>query len=129
MLATIPLAFIGVSFGLAAFGQPLSFPAFIGIVALAGIVVNNAIILIDRVNTNRKAEDMSVNAAIQAGARSRVQAILLTTITTAGGVAPLLFTDPTWVPLAWAIIFGLSFSTVLTLVVVPLLYQRFSRDR
>ncbi|PSO45079.1 MAG: hypothetical protein BRC25_03160 [Parcubacteria group bacterium SW_6_46_9] len=129
MLATIPLAFIGVSFGLAAFGQPLSFPAFIGIVALSGIVVNNAIILIDRINTNRKAEDMSVNAAIQAGARSRVQAILLTTITTAGGVAPLLFTDPTWVPLAWAIIFGLSFSTVLTLVVVPLLYQRFSRDR
>jgi multidrug efflux pump subunit AcrB len=129
MLATIPLAFIGVSFGLAAVGQPLSFPAFIGIVALAGIVVNNAIILIDRINTNRKDEGTSTDSAILAGARSRVQAIILTTITTAGGVAPLLFADPTWAPLAWAIIFGLSFSTVLTLVIVPLLYQRFYRER
>jgi multidrug efflux pump subunit AcrB len=58
-----------------------------------------------------------------------VQPIILTTITTAGGVAPLLFADPTWAPLAWSIIFGLSFSTILTLVVVPLLYQRFSGDR
>jgi multidrug efflux pump subunit AcrB len=128
MIATIPLAFIGVAFGLTAVGVPLSFPAFIGVVALAGIVVNNAIILIDRINSNR-ADGSDVDNAIFDGARSRVQPIILTTITTAGGVAPLLFADPTWAPLAWSIIFGLSFSTILTLVVVPLLYQRFSGDR
>lgn len=125
MLATIPLALIGVLFGLAVVGQPLSFPAFIGVVALAGIVVNNAIILIDRININRE-DGASVDRAIYDGARSRLQPIILTTLTTVGGMLPLLFADPTWAPLAYAVIFGLIFSTVLTLVVVPLLYQRFA---
>jgi multidrug efflux pump subunit AcrB len=124
MIATIPLALIGVFYGLSIVGQPLSFPAFIGVVALAGIVVNNAIILIDRINKNR-AEGDSKNQAIYQACRSRLQPILLTTITTVGGMIPLLFADPTWAPLAYTIIFGLLFATVLTLVVVPLLYQRF----
>jgi len=126
MLATIPLALVGVFFGLALVSQPLSFPAFIGVVALAGIVVNNAIILIDRINTNRIA-GMEFDRSIYEGARSRLQPILLTTLTTAGGMIPLLFADQTWAPVAYAIIFGLTFSTILTLVVVPLLYQRFER--
>ena len=126
MLATIPLAFIGVFGGLAITFQPLSFPAFIGVVALAGIVVNNAIILIDRINLN-KDEGVEHELAIREAAKSRLQPILLTTLTTVGGMIPLLFADPTWAPLANAVIFGLLFSTVLTLVVVPLLYQRFGR--
>ncbi len=125
MLATIPLALIGVFFGLTLMGEPLSFPAFVGVVALAGIVVNNAIILIDRINKNRQT-GADVDTAVYEGARSRLQPILLTTITTISSMIPLLFADPTWAPLAYAIIYGLLFSTVLTLVVVPLLYQRFS---
>jgi HAE1 family hydrophobic/amphiphilic exporter-1 len=128
MIATIPLALIGVFFGLALVGEPLSFPAFVGVVALAGIVVNNAIILIDRININRN-QGSRLDRAIYDGAASRVQPILLTTITTVGGMTPLLFADPTWAPLAYTIIFGLLFSTVLTLVVVPLLYQRFPSGR
>lgn len=126
MLSTIPLAFIGVLGGLAITAQPLSFPAFIGVVALAGIVVNNAIILIDRIIRNRL-EGTEQTAAIQQAAESRLQPILLTTITTVGGMIPLVFADPSWAPLAYAVIFGLLFSTVLTLVVVPLLYQRFEQ--
>lgn len=126
MLATIPLAFIGVFGGLAITFQPLSFPAFIGVVALAGIVVNNAIILIDRINLN-KDEGAGHVRAIKDAAKSRLQPILLTTLTTVGGMIPLLFADPTWAPLAYAVIFGLLFSTVLTLVVVPLLFQRYGR--
>jgi HAE1 family hydrophobic/amphiphilic exporter-1 len=126
MLATIPLAFIGVFGGLAITFQPLSFPAFIGVVALAGIVVNNAIILIDRINLNKE-EGTDHELAIREAAKSRLQPILLTTLTTVGGMIPLLFADPTWAPLAYAVIFGLLFSTILTLVVVPLLYQRYGR--
>lgn len=125
VLVTIPLSLIGVFMGLIITGQPLSFPGFIGVVALAGIVVNNAIILLDSIN-NSRAEGLEITEAVEESANSRLQPILLTTITTVAGLTPLAFSDPAWAPLAVTIIFGLLFATVLTLVVVPLLYQRFA---
>lgn len=123
---TIPLALIGVFFGLTIGGYSFSFPAFVGIVALAGIVVNNAIILIDKINRNIEA-GMNKKDAILDAAVARFQPILLTSITTVVGIAPLAISDPTWGPLGFTIISGLVFSTVLTLFVVPALYMRFER--
>ncbi|OGJ52003.1 hypothetical protein A2483_02340, partial [Candidatus Peregrinibacteria bacterium RIFOXYC2_FULL_33_13] len=128
ILMTIPLALIAIFPGLALIGLPLSFPAFIGIVALAGIVVNNAIILIDQINSNRlKGQEMI--EAIKNAALSRLQPILLTTITTVAGIFPLAISDVTWGPLGFSMIFGLLFSTVLTLFVVPMLYKRFAEKK
>jgi multidrug efflux pump len=123
---TIPLALIGVFTGLTIAGYPFSFPAFVGIVALAGIVVNNAIILIDKINKNIAAGMSKKEAILDAGV-ARFQPILLTTITTVVGIAPLALSDPTWGPLGFTIISGLIFSTVLTLFVVPSLYMRFNK--
>ena len=103
----------------------MSFPAFIGVVALAGIVVNNGIILIDRINENRLSNAMTIDDAIREAATSRLQPILLTTMTTVAGILPLAITNPSWGPLGYSIVFGLLFSTALTLFMVPLLYQRF----
>ncbi|MDD2680623.1 MAG: efflux RND transporter permease subunit [Patescibacteria group bacterium] len=125
VLSSIPLSLIGVFPGLVLVGQSISFPSFIGIVALAGIVVNNAIILIDRINENRINNGMSIDESIADAASSRLQPILLTTITTVAGILPLALTNPSWGPLGYSIVFGLLFSTVLTLFMVPLLYQRF----
>ncbi len=124
VLITIPLALIGVLPGLAIVRESLSFPGFIGVVALAGIVVNNAIILIDSINNSRM-EGLTIKEAVDVSAKSRLQPILLTTITTVAGMVPLAFSDPTWSPLAYSIIFGLLFSTVLTLFVIPVLYYKF----
>lgn len=126
ILATIPLALIAVFPGLILVGLPLSFPGIIGIVALVGIVVNNAIILIDRINKNRQS-GMDIQDAIKEATMSRFDPILLTTITTVFGILPLALRDTTWGPLGWSIIFGLSFSTILTLIVVPLLYNRYAK--
>ncbi|MDA8611328.1 efflux RND transporter permease subunit [Candidatus Pacebacteria bacterium] len=125
VVITIPLALIGVFAGLAISGQPLSFPGFIGVVALSGIVVNNAIILIDSINSNRRAGQEKVEAIISS-AKSRLQPIILTTITTVAGLLPLALGDPSWAPLAVSIVFGLLFSTVLTLFVLPITYMFFA---
>lgn len=127
VLVTIPLALIGVFFGLLVLGMSLTFPGAIGIVALAGIVVNNAIILIDRINYNRKSGMIKVEAVREA-AMARLQPILLTTITTVLGILPLTLSDASWGTLGVSIIFGLAFSTVLTLIVVPLLFIRFGEE-
>lgn len=126
ILTTIPLALIGVFPGLALLNLPLSFPAIIGIVALVGIVVNNAIILIDRINKNRE-EGMVKQDAIREAALTRFDPILLTTVTTIFGLLPLALRDITWGPLGWSIIFGLAISTFLTLLIIPLLYNRFEK--
>ncbi|MFA5211272.1 MAG: efflux RND transporter permease subunit [Patescibacteria group bacterium] len=126
ILVTVPLALIGVLPGLVFMGQPLSFPGAIGIVALVGIVVKNAIILIEKINVNRE-KGFNLDDAIKDGGHSRLRPIILTTITTVLGMIPLAMSDPTWGPLGYAIVFGLSFSTVLTLVVLPVIYQKFSQ--
>lgn len=128
ILVSLPLALIAVFPGLAIMGQTLSFPSFIGIVALSGVVVNDAIMLMDKIIRNRK-DGMEMDAAIVDAGRSRLQPILLTTITTVAGILPLTLSDPIWGPLGFAIIFGLSFATVLTLCVIPMLYQRWGEPK
>jgi HAE1 family hydrophobic/amphiphilic exporter-1 len=124
VLVTIPLALIGVFFGLAISNNPISFPGFIGIVALAGIVVNNAIILIDAINSDR-ISGLNIQEAIESSAKSRLQPIILTTLTTVAGMIPLALSSPVWAPIAISIMSGLLFSTVLTLFVIPILYLSF----
>ncbi len=122
IIFTLPLALIGVFFGMAAIGRNFSFPGFIGIVALMGIVVNDAIVLIDRINTNIRT-GMSKLDAIVNGGRERLQPIFLTTVTTSIGVLPLVWSSSFWADLALAIFFGIIFATVLTLVMVPIFYN------
>jgi len=123
VLVTVPLAVVGVIPGLLLAGQPFGFTAMLGIVALVGIVVNNAIVLIDVAEQMRAAGE-SVTAAIASAVKRRTRPILLTTTTTVVGLMPLTMTDSTlWPPMAWAIISGLVASTALTLLVIPVLYR------
>ncbi|NBD73919.1 hypothetical protein GVX82_02670 [Patescibacteria group bacterium] len=126
ILAVVPLSLIGVLTGLALSGQPLSFPAMLGYIALSGIVVNNAIILIDVINgLRRERTDASIDDVILEGATARLRPILLTTITTVVGISPLIWVSELWRPIAFSIIFGLTFAVVLTLILVPIMYRRF----
>ena len=126
VLSIVPFSLIGILYGLAITGSPLSFPSIMGFIALTGIVVNNSILLIDMINTYRTEKpDTSVREAVVAASASRLRPILLTTLTTVLGITPLLFTDPIWVPLATAIMFGLSFSVVITLILIPVLYDSY----
>jgi len=124
IILVLPLAVIGVIFGLNVLRMPFSFTAFIGIVALSGIVVNDAIVLIDRINKNIKYGREFIDSIIEAGV-ARMQPIFLTTLTTVAGVFPLIFADELWRGLAITVIFGLIFATVLTLVMVPIMYVSF----
>jgi multidrug efflux pump subunit AcrB len=124
ILMSLPLALIAVLPGLALMGQTLSFPSFIGVISLSGVVVNDAIMLLDKINRNRLAGMIKFDAVIDAG-RTRLQPILLTTVTTVAGILPLTLSDPVWGPLGFAIIFGLSFATVLTLFFLPMIYLKF----
>ena len=122
IMFTVPLAMIGVIGGMTALRLTLDIPAFIGVISLWGIVVNDAIILIDQINRNRKKKGMDVIKAATCAGHARMQPILLTTATTVFGLLPLSISDPGWRNMGFSIIFGLSFSTVLTLIIVPTLY-------
>lgn len=123
VLVTVPLAAIGVVPGLLLTGQAFSFTALLGVVALVGIVVNNAIVLID-VAERERVSGVAIDQAVENAVARRTRPILMTTATTIVGLMPLTLTQSTlWPPLAWAIISGLLSSTLLTLVVVPVLYR------
>jgi multidrug efflux pump subunit AcrB len=125
VLATVPLSLIGVLFGLFITGEFLSFPSMLGFIALSGVVVNNAIILVDVWNKIREREpEMSLRNVILKGGSERIRPILLTSITTVVGIFPLVFASDLWRPIAVAIIFGLLFAVFLTLVLVPVLYMK-----
>ncbi|MDH3325460.1 MAG: efflux RND transporter permease subunit [Gammaproteobacteria bacterium] len=128
ILATVPLAFTGVAYGLATSGNPLSLFTMYGIVALAGIAVNAAIVMIDAANS-RLAQGMSVLHATIYAARRRVIPIMITSLTTIAGLFSLATglggKSLVWGPVASSIVWGLAFSTILTLFVVPLLYRAF----
>ncbi|MBE9029586.1 efflux RND transporter permease subunit [filamentous cyanobacterium LEGE 11480] len=121
IMLAIPFAFIGTFLGFFAFQIPISFPAVIGIIALTGIVVNDAIVMIETMNSHRE-KGMQVREAAARGAADRLRPILTTSITTIVGVIPLALSDPTWFPLASAIGFGLVASTLIALLVIPGLY-------
>jgi multidrug efflux pump subunit AcrB len=100
----------------------------LGVVSLAGIVVNNAIVLLDRIGYEIKEHGLEPARAVIEASQRRLRPILLTTATTVGGLLPLwLGGGPMWKPMAIAIIFGLIFSTMLTLGVVPVLYSVFHK--
>ncbi|NTU98909.1 efflux RND transporter permease subunit, partial [Candidatus Falkowbacteria bacterium] len=105
VLVTIPLALIGVFFGMAIAQVTLSFPGLIGILALFGIVVKNAIILIDKMNLNIKFGIPFMDAVVDAG-RSRLEAIFITSVCTIIGIIPITLSNETWMALGSAVIFG-----------------------
>jgi len=122
----IPLAFIGVGLALFVTGQPLSLPAFMGVIMLAGIIVNNAIVLIDYVNQLR-ARGADVFEALIEGGVTRLRPILITSLTTVLGMLPMALSrqegSEMMRPMAIAVIGGLLVSTILTLVVIPVAYS------
>jgi len=121
VLVTVPLAAAGVLPGLVLGGQPFGFMSLLGVIALVGIVVNNAIVLLDVVDRGL-GEGLDVADAVQAAVTERVRPILLTTGTTVAGLLPLALSGSSlWPPLASAMISGLLASTLLTLLVVPAL--------
>ncbi len=126
VMITIPFAFIGVIFGLLLTGLAFSLNTMISVVALAGVVVNNAILLIDFINQERENGADRWHAIIESGS-ARLRPIILTTATTVAGMLPLVFsTNPSsqvWRPLAVSFTFGLLFATMLTLFVIPVVYS------
>ena len=121
---TIPLAIIGVVIGLLVFQEPFGFMPFLGVIALAGIIINNAIVLIDRMEIeqnvlNRKEDDSVITACLQ-----RFRPILLATFTTVLGLIPLYLTGgEMWEGMAVSIMIGLLFGTVITLFFIPTFYS------
>ena len=111
--------------GLALTGNSLSFPSIMGFIALSGIVVNNSILLIDMMNSQRrKYPEKAIREVVIDSAVNRLRPILLTTLTTVVGMIPLTYTDDLWAPLAYAVMFGLMFSVIITLVLVPIAYSK-----
>lgn len=128
IVISIPLTVIGSVVGLFLLGYPIGFMALLGLVSLAGIVVNNAIILVDFINGRRR-EGLSIREAVATAGAQRLRPIILTTTTTIGGLMPLSLTGGRfWGPMGFAIIFGLLGSTLLTLIVVPVLYALVEKE-
>lgn len=128
VLVPIPLALIGVFFGMAAFDVSLGLPGLIGILALFGIVVKNSIILVDKINLNLKSGIAFEDAVADAG-KSRLEAIFITSICTIFGILPVTLSDEFWRALGSAVIFGLTLSSFLTLFIVPAFYLIFMRPK
>jgi multidrug efflux pump subunit AcrB len=125
----VPFAVTGMIWALWISGHTFSFTAFIGLTSLVGIVVNNSIILVDYTNKLRE-RGLSLQEALQVAAETRLTPIVLTALTTIGGLLPLTLRGGTlWAPLGWTIIGGLLVSTLLTLLIVPVFYQLMERKR
>lgn len=130
ILFSIPLAMVGAVLALWLSGSPVSVVVFIGLILLVGIVVKNAIVLIDKVNQLRE-QGMPKREAICQGAESRLRPIIMTTLTTLFGFAPLAFFGgegaEVRAPMALTVIGGLTVSTLLTLIVIPIVYDLLDR--
>ncbi len=126
---TIPLILVGIPFGLLATGQPLSFFGTLGIISLAGIIINNAIVLIDQIDIERS--HLGLREAIVAASQKRLRPILLTSATTVLGLAPMAIAGGAlWQPMAVLMMSGLAVASLLTLLFVPVCYSLlFSFDR
>ncbi len=131
VLFSIPMALIGVVLTMILTGTIFSMQAFIGVIMLAGIVVNNAILLVDYTNQLKRGEGMPLREAIQLAGSRRLRPILMTTLTTALGLLPLSFGfgegGETQAPLARVVIGGLLSSTLITLVLIPVIYYQFEQ--
>ncbi|MFZ5842792.1 MAG: efflux RND transporter permease subunit [Pseudomonadota bacterium] len=131
IMFSVPLALVGAVLALVITGQTISVVVFIGLIMLAGIVVNNAIVLIDRVNQLRD-EGMQKLAAVREAGRSRLRPIMMTMLTTVLGMVPLALGigegAEIRAPMAITVIGGITVSTLLTLVVIPVLYTLLDRS-
>ena len=128
IFTAVPFSVVGAFPALLITGYPFSFTAFIGFTSLVGIVVNNAIILVDYANQLQD-EGRTIREAVEQSSETRFVPIVLTTLTTVGGLLPLTLTNSSlWSPLGWVIIGGLLVSTFLTLLVVPVLYLLFTKE-
>ncbi len=132
ILLSIPLALAGAILALWVSGSSLSVVVFIGLIMLAGIVVNNAIVLVTRINQLRDSGLARTEAIIEAG-RARLRPIVMTTLTTTLGLIPLALGlgegSELRAPMAITVIGGLLVSTLLTLVVIPVVYSLLDRRR
>lgn len=123
----VPLAIIGVTAGLLLTGQPFGFMALLGLLSLSGMLIKNAIVLLDEIDM-QIAEGKAGLAAIMDSAVGRMRPVMMAAATTVLGMMPLIF-DAFYVAMAVTIMFGLAFATALTLLVVPVLYSIFFRIR
>ena len=122
---TVPLAIIGVTAGLLFTGQPFGFVALLGFLSLSGMLIKNSVVLLDQIDLNLEAGLTPFEAVLDAGV-SRLRPVAMAAFTTVLGMTPLVF-DVFWRGMAVTIMAGLTFATVLTLVVVPVLYAVFYR--
>jgi HAE1 family hydrophobic/amphiphilic exporter-1 len=129
IMFSVPVAAIGVVLSLLITGSSFSMQAYIGIIMLAGIVVSNAILLVDYINTLRRRDGMPIREAVELGGRTRLRPILMTSIATMLGLVPMAIGvgegGELQAPLARVVIGGLLTSTIITLVLVPAVYTIF----
>ena len=120
---TVPLSLIGVTAGLLLLNQPFGFMALLGLMSLSGMLIKNAIVLIDQIDLNIKQGMDRFEAVVESGV-SRMQPVMMAALTTMMGMIPL-FQDAFFIAMAVTIVFGLGFATLLTLIFVPVLYATF----
>ncbi len=124
VVLTIPLGIIGVTVGLLIFSEPFGFMPFLGVISLAGIVINNAIVLLDRVGIESGSSGKTLHDAIVVACLQRFRPILLATFTTVLGLIPLYLSGgEMWEGMAVSIMVGLLFGTIITLIFIPVLYS------
>jgi len=132
VMLTVPLAGVGVVWAFWGLGEPLSVMAYIGIIMLGGIAVNDSIVLVDRIN-HLRAQLPTVRQAVLQGAQDRMRPILMTTATTILALVPMAVGlgegAGLRAPMAIAVISGLCSSTLMTLLVIPVVYEAFERLR
>jgi len=127
VMTSIPFGVVGAFVGHLIMGYDLCIPSMFGIVALAGVVVNDSLVLVDFANRRRREDGMSHHDSIVAAGIQRFRPVVLTTLTTFGGLAPMIFETSRQarflVPMALSLGFGIVFATLITLVIVPSLYM------
>jgi len=135
VLLAVPLSLTGVFLAFVIAGYPFDSSAYIGLILLAGIVVNNAIILVDHINYTRKTSGLSLVEALIRGTRERIRPVFMTTTTTVFGLLPLLLLQletgrrQIWSSLALATLGGLTASALFIFIVIPIFYYHFSREK
>jgi len=128
IILTVPLAIIGITAGLLLTHQPFGFMALLGALSLSGMIIKNAVVLIDQIDSEIGKGKAPCNAVIDSSV-ARMRPVVMASMTTVLGMTPLAFASGFWPPMAVTIMFGLTFATLLTLFVVPILYTLFFRIR
>lgn len=135
VMLAVPLSLAGVFLAFVIAGYPFDSSAYIGLILLAGIVVNNAIILVDHINYTRRSSGLSLVEAVIKGTRERIRPVFMTTATTVFGLLPLLLIQletgrrQIWSSLALATLGGLTASALFIFLVIPIFYYHFSRKK